>query len=232
MAKNTLKFPFFTADFSFPLPQEELVLATGGRSPRQEWLLKLVQDRRLWCIDHGLDYCYAANLLPERLIGDGDSAHTKAWNWAREQKVKIDQFPPEKDYTDTQLALHMAAKENASVILTGPFGGRLDHAFSTAFSFAYSPLQGLLIDDKEALIFIKDYQSVSLDFLVQPKVLSLLAFTEEAHCVNINNVKWPLINKDLKQGFPYSVSNEVKENPVHISVKNGILGVYICWDFI
>ena len=120
----------------------------------------------------------------------------------------------------------------ATVILTGPFGGRLDHAFSTAFSFAYSPLQGLLIDDKEALIFIKDYQSVSLDFLVQPKVLSLLAFTEEAHCVNINNVKWPLINKDLKQGFPYSVSNEVKENPVHISVKNGILGVYICWDFI
>ena len=94
MAKNTLKFPFFTADFSFPLPQEELVLATGGRSPRQEWLLKLVQDRRLWCIDHGLDYCYAANLLPERLIGDGDSAHTEAWNWAREQKVKIDQFPP------------------------------------------------------------------------------------------------------------------------------------------
>lgn len=36
------------------------------------------------------------------------------------------------------------------------------------------PSQGLLIDDKEALIFIKDYQSVSLDFLVQPKVLSSL----------------------------------------------------------
>ena len=56
---------------------ELIHIKPGSVSPlgllnNQQCNVKLVQDRRLWCVDHGLDYCYAANLLPERLIGDGD----------------------------------------------------------------------------------------------------------------------------------------------------------------
>lgn len=227
--KNKIELPAFSAEFSYPLPENELVLATGGRAPEAEWLTNVANKRTLWCIDHGIDYCYSANLLPQRLIGDGDSAANACWNWAQENKVRIEKFPPEKDYTDTQLALDMANSENAMIILTGAFGGRFDHAFSTAFTFAHSQLKGIMADEKEAMIFINGSESVSLNFLSFPKALSLLSFTQLAKGVTIDNVKWPLENKDLQQGFPYSVSNEATKNPVHISIANGILGIYLCW---
>lgn len=232
MKKNKIALPAFSAEFSYSLPEKELLLATGGRAPRAEWLAETAHQRILWCIDHGIDYCCGANLLPQRLIGDGDSANNACWNWAVNNRVKIDKFPPEKDYTDSQLALEMAARENAFVVLTGAFGGRFDHAFSTAFTFAHSSLKGILADDNEALIFIKAGESVCLNFEVLPKALSLLSFTQMARGVSIDNVKWPLENEDLQQGFPYSVSNEISKNPVRISVADGILGIYLCWNFI
>lgn len=232
MTKKKITLPAFSAEFSYALPERELLLATGGRAPRAEWLAKTAHQRILWCIDHGIDYCYSANLLPQRLIGDGDSANNACWDWAAKNQVKVDKFPPEKDYTDTQLALEMAAKENAFVVLTGAFGGRLDHAFSTAFTFAHSSLKGIMADENEALIFIKAGEGVCLNFEAAPKALSLLAFSQAARGVNIDNVKWPLNNKELQQGFPYSVSNEISKNPVHVSVADGILGIYLCWNFI
>lgn len=229
MKKYKIKLPAFSAEFSYPLPEKELVLATGGRAPEAEWLTNVANKRTIWCIDHGIDCCYSANLLPQRLIGDGDSAANACWNWAQENQVRIEKFPPEKDYTDTQLALDMANSENAMIILTGAFGGRFDHAFSTAFTFAHSQLKGIMADEKEAMLFIRDGESVSLNFSSSPKAISLLSFTQFAKGVNIDNVKWPLKNKDLQQGFPYSVSNEATKNPVHISIANGILGIYLCW---
>ena len=232
MAKHELNLPFFTVNFSYPLPAKELILVTGGRSPQIAWLKQMAQNRPLWCIDHGLDCCYEANLLPQRLIGDGDSAQSQCWRWAEDHLVEIAKFPPEKDYTDTQLALDMAAKEDAFVILTGAFGGRFDHGFSTAFTFAHSTLKGVAADEREAFIFLKAGEAVNIDFRKPPKALSLLSFSETTTGVDINNVKWPLQNKDLQQGFPYSVSNEVTKNPVHITIRDGILGIYLCWDFI
>ena len=232
MKKQKIELPAFSAEFSYPLPEKELLLATGGRAPKIDWLTKAAKQRTLWCIDHGIDYCYSAKLLPQRLIGDGDSAANACWNWARKNQVQVEKFPPEKDYTDTQLALNMAANENALIILTGAFGGRFDHAFSTAFTFAHSKLKGIMADEKEAMLFIKGGESVSLNFTSFPKALSLLSFTQFAKGVNIDNVKWPLENKALQQGFPYSVSNEATKNPVHISIADGILGIYLCWNFI
>ena len=51
-------------------------------------------------------------------------------------KVLIKKFNPEKDFTDTQLALQQAssADESNYAILTGCFGGRMDHLFSNIFS--------------------------------------------------------------------------------------------------
>ena len=230
MINNEFTTPFFSADFSFALPPERLVLATGGRSPDEDWLAAMAKGKRLWCIDHGIDCCRRAGLLPERLIGDGDSAMKASWTWALQNGVEIAKFPPEKDFTDTQLALDMAAQEDAFVILTGAFGGRFDHAFSTSFSFAHSQLKGIMLDDREAMLFLKGGEALDLHFSLMPKALSLLSFTSESLGVNISNVKWPLSNAALKQALPYSVSNEAAQNPVSISLNQGILGIYICWN--
>lgn len=228
--KNQILLPQLSVKLSQQWPDKELLLCGGGRSPELKWLKMAAKTRPLWCIDHGIDCCRRANLIPARLIGDGDSADNASWQWAAHHNVPIAKFPPEKDYTDTQLALHMAAKEKAGIILTGAFGGRLDHLYSTAFTIANSPVQTIITDEQETLLFISGGESVEMNLSYQPKALSLLSFSQECTGVNISNVKWPLANVVLKQSFPYSVSNEVQENPVTVSVDKGILGIYICWQ--
>ena len=228
--KNQILLPQLSLNFSRSWPDNELIMCAGGRCPEEKWLQMAAADRTLWCIDHGIDCCRRANLLPGRLIGDGDSANDASWQWAVSHKVPIAGFSPEKDYTDTQLALHMAAEEQAAIILTGAFGGRLDHLYSTAFTLANNYIKTIMSDERETLLFISGDESVEMNLAYRPKALSLLAFGKECSGVNISNVKWPLHDAVLEQSFPYSVSNEFQKNPVRVSVAQGILGIYICWQ--
>ena len=91
--------------------QQACLLVVGGRAPDVEWLRKASEGRIVWAVDHGLDACLAAGIVPQRLIGDGDSAAPAAWHFAEEKGIPIEKFPPEKDDTDTQLALRIAKED-------------------------------------------------------------------------------------------------------------------------
>lgn len=215
---------------------DELILSGGGRAPSALWLKAIKKERPVWCIDHGIDICYQTGILPQRLIGDGDSASPAAWQWAMDNHVPINKFNADKDLTDTQLALEMVMSDsNISepfVILTGGLGGRLDHAFSTIYSFANSQLQGCIADDKEALFFLQDKMALKLNFSHKPKAISLLPLSPHVKGVNLSGVRWPLQKSNLYQTNPYTVSNRLADNSTEIlaSTTEGILGLYICWQ--
>ena len=135
--------------------QDACLLVVGGRAPEAAWLREAAKGREVWAVDHGLDACLAADIRPQRLIGDGDSAAPAAWQLAKEQHIPIEQFPVEKDDTDTQLALKLAREAGfPAAIVTGAFGGRFDHALSTVTSCAFAPLPCLLADERETLLFV------------------------------------------------------------------------------
>ena len=77
--------------------QQACLLVVGGRAPEVEWLRKASEGRIVWAVDHGLDACLAAGIVPQRLIGDGDSAAPAAWHFAEKKGIPIEKFPPEKD---------------------------------------------------------------------------------------------------------------------------------------
>ena len=136
MSEHRFHLPQLTAVSASPaVPQEAGLLVSGGRAPDVRWLREAAQGRRLIAVDHGLDACQKAGLRPASLIGDGDSASPLAWQQAKASGIPIHAFPPEKDDTDTQLALTIAQEEGMpAALLTGVFGGRFDHAYSTIFS--------------------------------------------------------------------------------------------------
>ena len=146
MEKDTrLQLPEIVLSFSPEQAAPEILLVAGGRPPDIDWLRRVASGRSLWCADHGVDVCRAAGLVPDRLIGDADSATAEAWRWAETNGAVCEKFPPEKDFTDTELALRRikAERPTAFILLAGAFGGRLDHAFSTLYSLAGSGLCGL-----------------------------------------------------------------------------------------
>lgn len=230
--RNEIFLPNLSITYNFRLPADNLLMISGGRAPEVDWL-RSVANCPIWCIDHGIDICREAGLVPERLIGDGDSAAADNWNWAIQQKIPIEKFQSEKDFTDTQLALDRAMAQDRYVILTGSLGGRLDHLMSTLFTFGYADVIGCLADEKECVIILNERQGATLSFDKSPKAISLLPLTD-CTGVSIYGVHWPLKDVAVRQSQFYTISNELArdDNDKEITVQNGtgILGVYVCWS--
>ena len=222
-------------------PSQEIICIGGGRAPAKDWLTQLVQqsekgstDRPILAIDRGVNICHALKLPPVHLIGDGDSASSKAWTWAEECGTHVHAFPPEKDFTDTELALHIAAEYFARplVILTGAFGGRLDHLMSTAAVAAHADILCVLADERETLFYLHAGESLTVTCDTPPCAISLLPFTEDCTGVTTRGLYWELQDACITNCASLAISNvlahENTKNTFTVSIKSGVLGVYLC----
>lgn len=233
MSEHRFQLPQLTAvSRAAAVPQDTGLLVSGGRAPSIPWLQEVAAGRQLIAIDHGLDACLQAGLTPDCLIGDGDSASPTAWQKAQATSIPIHAFPPEKDDTDTQLALTIAQEQGMeAALLTGVFGGRFDHAYSTICSCAAAPLRCVLADEREALFYLKDDEDITITCRTLPKAISLLPMTPLAEGVSITGVHWPLTGATLPQLLPRAISNvlEPPADTFRVSLQKGILGVYLVW---
>lgn len=226
---NFLKLPQLTIQ-SQKYKSLPWLLITGGRPPASTWLKQLPAVRELFAADHGLDTCQACGLTPTYILGDGDSAAPATWAWGKTLGVPMEEFPVAKDYTDTQLALQKMKKAPV-ILITGAFGGRLDHLYSLMYSCAHQPTPCVLADEQEFLCFVKDNESLTLSFTQRPLAISLLPVTAQCHGVSLDNVRWPLTDADLDQSIPNAVSNELlaDQSALTCQVRQGILGIYCHW---
>lgn len=229
-----LCLPELTATFASQTVgfERPCLLVIGGRPPERAWLRRIAHHRTVWAVDRGLGFCRESGILPARIIGDGDSATKEAWTWGEALAIPMDRFPPEKDLTDTQLAIRIANDAGfAAAILTGAFGGRLDHAYSTAFTAAHAPISCVLADARETMLFLRDGEHATITCHAHPIAISLLPFSEQVKDVRTEHLHWTLQNAVLSQDEPAAVSNvlESGENTFSVSIGQGILAVYLCW---
>ena len=222
-------------------PSQEIICIGGGRAPETGWLIGLIQQRNMcgpdtpiWAIDRGVNICHSANQVPAHLIGDGDSADSGAWTWAKESGAQVHTFPPEKDFTDTELALQIAADQytHPLVILTAAFGGRLDHLMSTASVAAHAPIPCVLADERETLFYLHAGESLTVTCDTPPRAISLLPFTEKCTGVTTQGLYWELQDACITNRASLAISNvlarENIKNTFTVSIKSGVLGVYLC----
>ena len=237
---HTLILPHICAVLPCP-PSKEVVCIGGGRAPARDWLAALIRlheadgvMRPVWAIDRGVNICHALALSPSHLIGDGDSADGSAWEWAKMQRAEVHAFPPEKDFTDTELALHIAAQNDpcSLIILTAAFGGRLDHLMSTAAVVANAPIPCVLADERETLFYLHAGESLTITCDMPPRAISLLPFTEECTGVTTHGLYWELRDACITNRASLAISNvlarENTKNTFTVSIKSDVLGVYLC----
>ena len=232
MSISQLDFPQLSVTLSRTIASQPWLLVTGGRPPAAPWLKSIAAAfPQLWSADHGIDACQAAGCQPIHWTGDGDSISVSARQWLNELQVPQNPLPTDKDFTDTQIALtEMANAGAAGAVITGAFGGRFDHLYSTLFDCAQHTLPCFLIDDQEALFYVRADSPLTFHCHQQPKALSLIPFTESCHGVTINNVRWTP-TPTLLQDKPSAISNEITnaDQPVTVRVTAGVLGVYFYW---
>ncbi len=208
---------------------DEIILIGGGREPNIKWFNQIKMDRDIICIDRGINFCRVNDILPKILIGDFDSAEKKSFKWAVDKKIKIESHPVDKDFTDTQLALEKISDDKFAII-TGVFGGRSDHLFSTIFTCANAKIKNCLADECEIILFLNGGENLSIEFLEKPLALSLLPMSEICRNVSVDGVHWNLNSATLKQNYPNAISNRVESKFINISIGTGKLAIYFCFD--
>lgn len=211
---------------------QEILFVSGGRLPSRQFFLSIADGRKVICVDKGIDLCKACGVVPNVLIGDFDSANQSAVSWARAKGVPVESYPADKDLTDTQLALSRAAElyGEHTAILTGAFGGRVDHLYSTIHTCAALNRAIVLADEHEIIFYVKGGEEATIKFFSKPVAVSLLPMTSACRGVTTKNLHWELDGATLRQDFPNATSNRIEHDEIFISVDDGTLAIYLCFD--
>lgn len=170
--------------------------------------------------DGGYDLALKANVKPDLLLGDFDSIANK-----ETKNINILEFPKDKDYTDTHLALSEGLKRGyKTFIIVGGIGGRLDHTIANISLLKFlneNNSNGTILDNETKILFLKN----GLIYIKKEecKILSVFSYSPVCTGVDLEGVKFPLCNATITNSFPIGISNEIVEKQAKVTVQNGEL---------
>ena len=213
---------------------------TGG-TVDMEWLKSLTfdstEENLFMAADKGLLYAKEASLPVQYVLGDFDSLPENILEEYKEKKIAIKAYPPEKDYTDTHLALMWAMEEKADKIsIIGGMGSRFDHSFANVGLLSLlleNGIQGEIIDPYNKIFMIDREHSGVVTIKKQKNTkefVSLIPYTEKVTGICLDGFKYPLNQETLTIGISRGISNELQKDEGTIEIEDGILIVSISRD--
>ena len=172
--------------------------------------------------DRGYRYCAGLGLQPDLFIGDFDS-----YDGAVDPAVPVERLQPEKDDTDTMLAVKEAIRrEFADILMLGMLGGRLDHTLANIQTIVYAVQHGAsasIVEKDCRITALRGGQSVAIPY-ARGFHFSVFCHSDSAEGVSIRHAKYELENAQITNGFPIGVSNSfLPGEDAVVSVESGIL---------
>ncbi len=178
--------------------------------------------------DRGAEYALQMGLPVHLVVGDLDSLSPAAQAQLREAATEIRAHRPDKDETDTELALREVMERGCDqVVVLCALGGRLDHTLANVL------LLGLPGLEDRALIASGDTEVR----LVRKRsrfhgavgdLLTLLPLGADAAGVRTSGLAYPLNGERLPAGYARGVSNVFTDEQAEVSVQKGsLLAIHI-----
>lgn len=96
------------------------LIVCGGKIDKEFGLNEIKTDGidAIIAADSGMDFLYENGVTPDIIVGDFDSATTKALEFfERKGQTEIHRLNPIKDDTDTEYAIRLAIREGARSIV-------------------------------------------------------------------------------------------------------------------
>lgn len=200
---------------------------TGGTVSLTPSEFKIGADALVVAADSGYDNAKSLGFAErvDLIVGDFDSTAEHSFP----SRAEILRFPPEKDKTDTQIALDEAIRRGADeIIIIGGLSGRLDHTLSNVYLLeALSREHGVratLCDGQNRVRYL--YRSALLVVGGEYKYFSLIPADEKVTGVSVKGARYPLERAVLRRSNPsLGVSNEVCGSCAMVSCARGGLFV-------
>ena len=170
--------------------------------------------------DGALALCLERNILPDMLVGDGDSIDLTAVEAYVERGGSVQHFEGQ-DENDLTKALLLAEQRGAtSCTVFGSTGGDRQHEWANLLACAASSLEVICLDDRNEYRFLKPSESYSIDFEVG-REFSLYALPS-AQKVSLSGCAYSLDNEVLHMGSR-GLHNRAVEPIVRVHYKAGRL---------
>ena len=143
-----------------------------------------------------------------------------------QKKPVILQFQPEKDETDTEIAIRTAISQGCTTIhIMGATGTRVDHMMGNIHLLGMAMEQGvdcMLLDPHNRIRMIN--RGLVLKKEEQyGNYVSLLPVTPKVTGVTLKGMKYPLSDYTMVSYKSLGVSNEIVEDAAEIYLKDGAL---------
>lgn len=206
------------------------LIITGGKI-EDAFALNFIKENHsdyVIAADSGMEFFYRNGLVPDEIVGDFDSVKPEVLDYFKQNNpdIKIRRFQPEKDETDTELAIRTAMEKGCRHIwLLGATGTRIDHVLGNIHLLGMVMEQGcecILIDECNRVRMLR--QGLRLKKEEQyGDYVSLFPFTPEVRGLTLTGFKYPLQKYNLPCYHSLGVSNEICEEEAEISFEDGVL---------
>ena len=195
---------------------------TGGTVFEEYVIEKPEKGDLVIAADAGYLTAKKMGITPDILLGDFDTLGVENIP----DGIECLRVPAEKNDTDTQLAVQVAAERGAEEItIVGGMSGRIDHTLSTLailedlWERKAGRIYATLTDGKNRVRFIRNGGTILPHS--QYRFFSLIAADETVKGITLDGCKYPLKNGRISRRNQWAVSNEIVGNCALIEIKRG-----------
>ena len=193
----------------------KVVIVAGG--PAEE-----LPDFSLWAddiwigVDAGAVALIERGIEPTAAVGDFDSVSKEQFARIKSILPDFEAASPDKDETDTELALKKAMTFHPkTVIITGVTGGRLDHYMSAlhaiyAVHLKYPDTQFFLVNKQNRIRFLEP-GSHEIQRAGLYRYISFYPFAEEIKGFSLSGFKYEVSGETIPFGSTWFISNELEQ---------------------
>lgn len=211
------------------------LIVSGGRKPSEKRLKKYIDKVKpefIVAADKGTETMYDYDITPDIIVGDFDSVNTSVLH-EMEKKVKnIVKFPPEKDYTDTEIAVIECMKHGVSKIyLFGATGSRVDHMLGNIgliLTYKKKGINIIIVDDNNEL-YLAENKKMTLTGK-KGENIGFHALSDVVKNFKIRGAKYNLDPYDMHLLDPRAICNEFLDTPIEIEFESGELLILKSFD--
>ncbi|MBD8497450.1 thiamine diphosphokinase [Paenibacillus arenosi] len=204
------------------------VIVAGGEQPA--WIVNELQSADIIIgADRGALFLVKHGIKPTLSLGDFDSVDEQEEQFIAENSERMVGFDEvDKDYTDTELALHYAIEYGAtSITMYGTTGTRLDHTLAGIHLLRQTYEAGIpmkIVDEHNSIQLTGDYLKIDKD---RYTYMSLIPLSMDVTGIYLDGFVYPLSDATLTIGQSLGVSNRWKEEHGTIKINSGLVLV-IC----
>ena len=209
------------------------IIVTGGDIdiPLLENYIAENKEDIIISVDAAITKLEKINVIPHIMVGDFDTlSDGEKLKKYENLNVEIVKHDPIKDFSDSELAVDRAVKDDIkNIAVFGALGKRFDHAFANILILQKYKKIGvdITIYDKYNKIYVKSNHFILERERLWGKYISFFSLEGKNFMEKLEGVKYPIENKIIDNIATPSlyISNEIKDDKIEATFSGDLLVV-------